>query len=78
MNQSRDELEALWDGLLSRQEELMIKAFNSLDEEGKAAVMTHLNRMATEMGWHPEQAASAKSALDILKKHDLSKRPTSF
>jgi hypothetical protein len=68
MNHSHDELETLWDGLLSRQEVLILKAFNSLDEEGKAAVLNHLKRMATEIGWHPEQAASAESALDILKK----------
>lgn len=67
MEQSQDELESLWDALLSRQDELILKAFSSLDKEGKEAVMNHLRRMCTEMGWHPEQAASAKSALDVLE-----------
>ena len=68
MEQSQDELETLWDALLSRQANLILQAFNSLDKEGKEAVMNHLKRMSTEMGWHPEQAASAKSALDVLEK----------
>jgi hypothetical protein len=67
MEQSQDELEALWDALLSRQTDLILKAYNSLDIEDKEAVMNHLRRMSTEMGWHPEQAASAKSALDVLE-----------
>jgi hypothetical protein len=67
MEQSQVELEKLWDALLSRRVELILKAFNSLDEEGKEAVLIHLRRMSTEMGWHPEQAASAKSALDVLE-----------
>jgi hypothetical protein len=67
MEQSQDELENLWDGLLSRQVDLILKAFNSLDQDGKVAVMNHLRRMSTEMGWHPEQVASAKSALDVLE-----------
>ena len=67
MEQSQDELESFWDALLSRQDELILKAFNSLDKEGKEAVTNHLRRMCTEKGWHPEQAASAKSALDVLK-----------
>ena len=67
MERSPDELETLWDALLSRQVDLILKAFNSLDKEGKQAVMNHLKRMSIEMGWHPEQAASAKSALDVLE-----------
>jgi len=68
MEQSQDELETLWDALLSRQTYMILKAYNSLDKESKEAVMNHLRRMSTEIGWHPEQAASAKSALDVLEK----------
>jgi hypothetical protein len=67
MDQSQDELETLWDALLSRQANLILMAFNTLDKEGKEAVINHLRRMSTEMGWHPEQATSAKSALDVLE-----------
>jgi hypothetical protein len=67
MEQSQDELENLWDGLLSRQADLILRAFNSIDKEGKEAVIQHLKRMSTELGWHPEQVASAKSALDALE-----------
>jgi hypothetical protein len=75
---SQDELEDLWDSLLSRQVELVLKAFNSLDDESKKAVILHLQRMSTEIGWHPEQAASAKMALDTLLNHDLPGRFTSL
>ena len=60
-------IEDLWDALLSRQRELVRVAFSSLDEERKAAVITHLQRMASEPDWHPEQRLSAQAALNALK-----------
>ena len=56
-----------WDALLSRQEEQVRAAFNSLDEERKNAVSSHLQRMVSEPGWHPEQRLSAQAALKALK-----------
>ncbi|OGO36351.1 MAG: hypothetical protein A2W35_03325 [Chloroflexi bacterium RBG_16_57_11] len=61
------DLEYLWEALLSRRSGQVQVAFNSLDEERKAAVYSHLQRMASEPGWHPEQRLSAQAALDALK-----------
>ena len=76
MSESQDELEDLWDGLLSRRVELILNVYNALDDESKTAVVLHLRRMSTEKDWHPEQAASAKIALDTLQNHDLPDRLT--
>jgi hypothetical protein len=61
-----DELEILWDALLSRQAETVRQAFSSLSEGERLAVLVHLRRMANEPGWHPEQRASAQEALKAL------------
>jgi hypothetical protein len=63
---SFDRSEDLWDGLLSRQPELVEAAFASLDESEQQSILAHLKRMASEPGWHPEQASSAQVALKIL------------
>jgi hypothetical protein len=60
------DLEDLWDALLSRQNEQVLAAFHSLDENDKAAVITHLQRMAGEPGWLPDQRVSAQAALTAL------------
>lgn len=60
------ELENLWDALLSRNPERIRQAFAGLDAEERQAVQTHLQRMATEPGWHPEQRLSAQTALESL------------
>ena len=61
------DLEDLWDALLSRQVEHVRAAFYSLDEDRKAAVYDHLQRMVSEPDWHPEQRLSAQAALNALK-----------
>jgi len=61
-----DPLELLWDNLLSRQADLIRPAFTSLSEVDQQMVLTHLQRMTTEPGWHPEQRISAQTALDAL------------
>lgn len=66
MNQDRDELENLWDNLLSRNPEQIIEAFTPLDELHQQNVHDHLIRMAEDPGWHPEQRRSAQSALAAL------------
>lgn len=60
-------IENLWDALLSRQAEQVQTAFRSLDGEQQQAVYAHLQRMASETGWHPEQRLSAQAALDALE-----------
>lgn len=61
-----DELEHLWDGLLSRQEDQVWEAYRSLDAKEQEVVIAHLMRMANETGWHPEQRRSAQVTLRIL------------
>lgn len=62
-----DDLERLWDQLLSRQPEQIRQAFQSLQPGEQTAVMAHLQRMASEDGWHPEQRRSAQAALTALQ-----------
>ncbi len=68
MDESSDSLETLWDGLLSRQPEQIRAAYAGLDEIEKIAVLAHLERMASESGWHPEQHLSAQAALEALNR----------
>jgi hypothetical protein len=65
--QSSEELESLWDALLSRKTELIRQIFNTLEKSEQQSILTHLQRMTSEPGWHPEQAASARAALEALK-----------
>jgi hypothetical protein len=60
-------LEELWNDLLSRQAELIIAAFDKLDESSQKTVFAHLQHMAHDMGWHPEQRKSASVALQVLE-----------
>ncbi len=62
-----NQLEQLWDNLLSRQPELIRSAFASLDPTNQKAVITHLNRMISETGWQSEQQFSAKAAIQALE-----------
>lgn len=61
-----DPLELIWDNLLSRQADYIRPTFASLSEQDQQTVLAHLQRMATEPGWHPEQQISAKAALEVL------------
>ena len=67
MDENLDPIEDLWDGLLSRQPELVRAAFSSLDLAERAAILAHLQRIVSEAGWHPEQRLSAQAALDALE-----------
>jgi hypothetical protein len=66
MDEDTNGLESLWESLLSRQPERVKDAFLALREQEKAAVFDHLQRMASEEGWHPEQRRSAREALQAL------------
>lgn len=69
MDLTTEQLEALWDNLLSSQPELVRAAFDSLDSPSQKTVLAHLQRMASDTGWQPEQQASALAAIQILKYH---------
>ena len=67
MDLTTEQLETLWDNLLSRQPELVRAAFDSLNSPSQKIVLAHLQRMASETGWQLEQQASALAAIQILK-----------
>lgn len=67
MDDKIDPLELLWDRLLSREPELIQQAFASLEPVERQAISAHLERMAGEPGWQPEQRASAQAALDATR-----------
>jgi hypothetical protein len=61
-----DPVELFWESLLSRRPDQIQAAFNSVDKITQAQVLEHLRQMVTEEGWHPEQALSAQTALEII------------
>ena len=67
MDSTPEQLEALWNDLLSRQAELVREAFYSLDPTSQRTVLLLLKRMVGESGWQPEQRTSAKAALRALE-----------
>lgn len=60
-------LEHLWDRLLSREPEKILQAFGELDKTERGLIQAHLQRMASEPDWHPEQVRSAQAAIDTIK-----------
>ncbi len=66
MKKGHDQLEVLWDNLLSRQPELIREAFTKLEPADQGAVLNHLQSMVSEPGWLPEQRLSAQAAIDVL------------
>ena len=58
--------EVLWEQILSRQPDRVRAAFQTLTQDEQRAVLSHLQRMSNEPGWHPEQRASAQVALQAL------------
>jgi hypothetical protein len=67
MDNTNEQLELLWNDLLSRQPELIRDAFEMLDFPSQKIVIDHLQKMAKESGWQPEQRASANAALQVLE-----------
>lgn len=61
-----DDLDTLWNQLLSRDMARIRLAFSALTPADQAAVVSHLQRMAAESGWHAEQSRSAEIALQAL------------
>jgi hypothetical protein len=66
MNKIEAFLEKTWDGLLSREESQIIRAYSPLDADSQRTVYTHLQKMVSEPGWHPEQVISARKALEVI------------
>ena len=64
--------ESLWDQLLSRQAAVIQAVFARLTLEEQQTVISHLNRMVKEAGWHAEQRLSARAALQALGKDEPS------
>jgi hypothetical protein len=67
MGEDTDPLVTFWDMLLSREPGLIQQVFSGLDEVERRSILAHLERMAGEPGWQPEQRASARAALAALK-----------
>lgn len=67
MREDQDELEYLWDNLLSRNPQQILKVFIPSEEINQKNILEHLNRMVHEPDWHPEQRRSAQFALDVLR-----------
>lgn len=59
-------LEKMWGELLSREQDLVILAFQKLDQENRSNVVKHLKTMVNENGWHREQKKSARFALRVI------------
>jgi len=61
------EIDEFWEQVLSRDNESIRKAFDALDRNDRRNLTVHLQKMATETGWQPEQRKSAQLALDAIK-----------
>ena len=66
MENGNNELEALWEALLSRHEKMILQAFNTLDHHEQQTILDHLKLMVSEPDWQPEQVTSARVALETL------------
>jgi hypothetical protein len=64
-------LEAFWDAILSREPKRIQSAYLPLDMATRNSLVEHLQKMASEPGWHPEQVKSAQAALQAIQ--DISK-----
>jgi len=61
-----DLIEKLWDDILSRNPLKIRAAFESLSDQERGDMYTHLVKMSRDDGWHPEQKISANAALDVI------------
>lgn len=66
MPEELDPLEQFWDAILSRQPDLIRAAFSRLNPDERLQLVNHLQRMAKEPGWQPEQRKSAFVALKTI------------
>jgi hypothetical protein len=61
-----DPVDLFWESLLSREPDQIQAAWNSIDRATQEQVLRHLQDMANDEGWHPEQQTSAEAALQVL------------
>jgi hypothetical protein len=66
MDEPNNDLEQIWEALLSRDELRICSIYNRMNIEEQQAVLTHLRRMVSEPGWHTEQRISAQKAIEAL------------
>lgn len=59
-------LETTWENILSRDEQRIKDTFTALSQIDREVVKSHLKKMTTEEGWHTEQVASARIALQTI------------
>jgi len=59
--------EDIWSAILSCDEQEIIEVLELLSEEEKKYVISHLQRMVSEDGWHPSQIESASYALQVFE-----------
>jgi len=64
------EPEKLWEHLLSEKNALILRAWESLNGEERAAVKSHLQAMSREAGWHPSQRRAAAVALQGIEEQE--------
>lgn len=55
-----------WSEILSREAERVQAAFSLLSKDEQKNVISHLKQMVADAGWHKEQVASARAALEAL------------
>jgi hypothetical protein len=67
MHHSNDNLEMIWDGLLSHDPATIKRIYNTFDEDGQRSILIHLQRMVNEPGWLLVQQQSAQIALNVLQ-----------
>ena len=58
--------DAIWENILSEDQQKVRSSFNALNKNEKNYVLSHLQKMSAEDGWHPGQVASATFALNAL------------
>jgi hypothetical protein len=62
-----DDLDHIWESLLSGDAALIRRAWGDLTDEEAASVLDHLRRMRDEDGWAEPQREAAAVALQVIR-----------
>lgn len=65
-NESMKTTEQIWDGILSQDSTLILATYNDENEANQKVILSHLQKMVNDEGWHLEQKMSAQIALDCI------------
>ncbi len=65
-----DNLESFWEHMLSEEPAQIRAAWARLNSDERAAVLAHLEIMATQEDWSEPQRLAAQAALDVLRSDD--------